>query len=92
MTHNNEMNKIYKEIATLRGHTGWVLCLTHYKNTLYSAGEDKTIRIWAAGTNTETFEEIATMRGHTGWTESLTLHGNKVYSGNWDSTIRVWNI
>ena len=42
MTHTNEMNNIieerYKEIATLTGHTGWVLCLTHYKNTLVFCG------------------------------------------------------
>ena len=50
MTRTTEMNNIieerYKEIATLTGHIGWVLCLTHYKNTLVSGSEDNTIRVW----------------------------------------------
>ena len=92
MTHTNEMNKIYKEIATLTGHTGWVLCLTHYKNTLYSAGEDKTIRVWAAGTNTATHETIAILRGHTDAVWCLTHSNNKLFSGCEDNTIRVWKI
>ena len=77
----------YTEIATHRGHTSNVLCLTLHENNLIFGSYDKTIRIW----NTETYEEIATLRGHTGGVNCLTLHENKLYSGSYDSTIRVWN-
>ena len=34
-------------IATLRGHTSAVICLTAVGNKLYSGSGDKTIRVWA---------------------------------------------
>ena len=33
-------------IATLQGHTNWVMCLIVHNNILYSASGDKTIRAW----------------------------------------------
>ena len=78
---------LYTEIATLRGHTDSVRCLTLHENKLFSGSRDKTIRIW----NTETYEEIATLRGHTGGVCCLTLHENKLFSGSNDKTIRIWN-
>ena len=36
----------YTEIATLRGHTDCVYCLTLHENKLYSGGWDETIRVW----------------------------------------------
>ena len=94
MTHTTEMNNIieerYTEIATLRGHTYGVNCLTLHENKLYSGSgyPDSTIRIW----NTETHEEIATLIGHTKCVYSLTFYENKLYSGSNDETIRVWKI
>ena len=77
---------LYTEIATLRGHARAVYCLTLHENKLYSASEDRTIRIW----NTESHEEIAILRGHTGSVSCLTIHENKLYSGSFDdSTIRI---
>jgi len=67
---------LYTEIATLRGHTGAVRCLTLHENKLYSGGNDNIIRIW----NTETHEEIATLEGHTEGVNCLTLHKNNLYS------------
>ena len=78
----------YTELATLRGHTQSVCCLTFHENKLYSGSYDRTIRIW----NTETYEEIATLEGHTEAVYCLTLHENKLYSGSNDKTIRVWKI
>ncbi|CAD8102644.1 unnamed protein product [Paramecium sonneborni] len=53
---NNEDNLVllqqkeegYKEFQTLEGHVGSVnaVCFGHISNTIVSAGEDKTIRIW----------------------------------------------
>ena len=79
---------LYTEIATLRGHTGGVSCLTLHENKLYSGSWDKTIHIW----NTETHEEIAILRGHTDRVQCLTLHENKLYSGSGDKTIRIWKV
>ena len=78
---------LYTEIATMKGHTHNVTCLTLHENKLYSGSFDKTIRIW----NTETLEEIATLRGHTDTVICLTLRENKLYSGSGDKTIRIWN-
>ena len=40
----------YKCLAKLEGHTGHVQCLTLYGNKLFSAGDDRTIRVWNADT------------------------------------------
>ena len=85
---NNIIEERYTEIATLRGHTDYVWCLTIHENKLYSGGYDKTIRVW----NTETHEEIATLRGHTSSVRCLTLHENKLYFGSDDETISIWKI
>ena len=37
---------LYAGLATLRGHTDTVSCLTILKNKLYSGSWDTTIRIW----------------------------------------------
>ena len=93
----------HEEIATLRGHTdavkcltlhennihtGGVNCLTLHENKLYSGSWDKTIRIW----NTETHEEIGILRGHTERVFCLTIRENKLYSGSEDKTIRIWKV
>ena len=42
----------HEEIATLEGHTDFVLCLAFHKNKLFSGSFDETIRIW----NTDTYD------------------------------------
>ena len=37
---------LYTELATLRGHTNIVSCITLHENKLYSAGVDSMIRMW----------------------------------------------
>ena len=78
----------YTQIATLRGHTDPVYCLTLHENKLYSGSGDEIIRIW----NTKTYEEIATLEGDTGGVNCLTVHENKLYSGCNDESIHIWNI
>ena len=73
-------------IATLRGHTGWVICLTVIGNKLYSGSYDSTIRVW----DTDTHQHITTLQGHTFNVRCLVVVGNKLYSGSGDSTIRAW--
>ena len=65
----------YTEVASLRGYTDYMRCLTHHENKLFS-GNYNTIRIW----NTETYEEITTLEGHTDWVSCLTHYDNKLYS------------
>jgi len=66
----------YTELATLRGHTDPVLCLTHDGNKLYSGGgyRDRTIRIW----NTETYEQIAVLEGGEEMS-NIIINDNKMY-------------
>ena len=78
---------LYTELATLRGHTDTVSCLTILKNKLYSGSWDNTIRIW----NTETHKKIAFLIGHTDIVKCLTILKNKLYSASNDKTIRIWN-
>ena len=81
----------YKCLAKLEGHHRSVMCLTLYGNKLFSAGGDRTIRVWDA----DTHEHLATMEGHTGGgVGCLALYGNKLFSagGEDDRTIRVWNV
>ena len=79
---------LHTEIATLRGHTDMVTCLTLHENKLYTGSDDNTIRIW----NTETHEEIAILEEHTNGVMCLALHENKLYSGSVDRTIRIWKV
>jgi WD40 repeat protein len=76
-----------EEIATMRGHTSGVTCLTIHKNKLFSGSWDKSIRIW----NIETYGVISVLLGHTSAVTCLTHDENKLYSGSCDKTIRVWN-
>ena len=64
----------HKHLATLAGHTGGVTCLTLYGNKLFSASDDRTIRVWDA----DTHKHLATLEGHTSYVSCLTLYGNKL--------------
>ena len=52
-----------KEIGTLTGHEGAVICLAFAPDgkTLASGGYDKTVRIW----NVDTMKDQAVLKGHT---------------------------
>ena len=76
------------ELATLKGHTNDVYCLTLYGNKLFSGSFDKTIRVW----NADTHEHLATLRGHTSYVWCLTIYNDNLFSGSADKTIRVWNV
>ena len=60
-------------MATLEGHTSFVLCLTVYKNKLFSGSRDHTIRVWDA----DTHAHVATLEGHTDDVTCLTIYKNK---------------
>ena len=65
------------QIATLQGHTRYVICLIAHNNILYSGSRDRTIRAW----NLDTNECITALQGHTGAVRCLIVHNNILYSG-----------
>ena len=75
-------------IATLRGHTDYVECLTVHNDILYSGSGDRTIRAW----NLDTNECITALQGHTGWVNCLIVDNKILYSGSSDNTIRAWKL
>ena len=80
-------------IATLIGHTDWVIDLVYISNMdlLASSGfvNDRTIRIWDMTTYATKFILV----GHTGAVIGLKLLAYDVLSsGSQDATIKLWNI
>ena len=62
-------------IATLQGHTDYVICLIVHNNILYSGSSDDTIRAW----NLDTNECITALQGHTAYVSCLIVHNNVLY-------------
>ena len=80
-------------VATLRGHTGKILCLaaTPDGEGLLSGSNDGTIRLWrSAGA----WSEVATLFGHAGGVTAVVVRsdGLRAFSGGSDGSIRVWNL
>jgi WD40 repeat protein len=81
-----------KRLATLRGHTSYVRCLSYSADGLQlaSGSHDRTIRLWnVAGRCQE-----ATLVGHTDGVICLSYSadGLQLASGSHDRTIRLWNV
>jgi WD domain, G-beta repeat len=77
---------------TLTGHTEgiWAIALSSNGQTLASAGEDKTIKIW----NLDTGKVVFNLVGHRGAvrTIALTNDSKTLVSGSGDGTIKIWNL
>jgi WD40 repeat protein len=71
------------------GHTSAVVALAIGSDgRVYSASEDRTIRIWSG----ESGAHLQTLTGHTDVLRALAIGSNgKIYSGSYDKTIRVWS-
>ncbi len=77
-------------LATLWGHTAWVLTLTVLPDgRLVSGSHDKTIKVW----NLLSGECEATFSGHTDYVRALTvLQDGRLASGSADNTVKIWNL
>lgn len=75
------------KIHILQGHGKRVNALVVQGDNVFSASEDKTIRVW----NWKSGEEIQTLKGHRGCVRSLAVSGDFVISASDDKTVRVWN-
>jgi WD40 repeat protein len=75
----------------LTGHTGSVASVTFNAdgNTLASAGDDSTIKLW----NLKTGEEIRTLlAGGPAWSVSFSRNGKTLASGGRNAAINLWNV
>lgn len=86
-------------LATLLGHTNWVLCVSYSPcGTMIATGSmDNTIRLWEADTGKPLGKPLL---GHSKWITSLSwepLHlvlanaSPRLVSGSKDTTVRVWD-
>lgn len=86
-------------VATLSGHTNWVLCVSYSPcGTMIATGSmDNTVRLWEADTGKPLGKALT---GHAKWITSLTWeplhlvkvgHSPRLASASKDSTIKVWD-
>ncbi|HVG25798.1 MAG TPA: WD40 repeat domain-containing protein [Thermoanaerobaculia bacterium] len=72
-------------LQTLRGHEGTVWTVAVHGDTIASAGEDRSIRLWRGG------KLLRVLRGHTlnVWGVAFTPDGRFLTSGSFDRTARI---
>lgn len=77
--------KVYKRLS---GHTGKIKCMAFMGGRMFSAGEDRVIRIWDARTGGRQGE----LKGHRDAVNDLKAHAStgKLYSCSDDGTVRDW--
>lgn len=86
-------------LATLSGHTNWVLCVSYSPcgKIIATGSMDNTIRLWDADSGKSLGKPLI---GHSKWISSLAWEpfhlvkpgeSPRLVSGSKDSTVRVWN-
>lgn len=81
----------------LTGHKGQVYAMAFGNNTLFTAGQDTTIRVWNLNEQAGIFVSqailnAATADGHKHGVHSLLLIGQHLFSGDRAGTLKVWDL
>ena len=79
-------------VATLRGHTDWINCITLLPDGRFVSGsDDRTLKIWDPSKEPGA-QCVATLRGHTGGINCITLlPDGRFVSGSDDGTLKIWD-
>jgi len=64
------------------------LCVSEAHSILFSAENDKTVKVW----DTHTLQHVKTLTGHTRAVKALFVLGNYLYSGSNDQQVFIWNL
>lgn len=74
----------------LKGHRGDVYAVLVFQKWIFSAGYDRTIRVWDVSNG----KYLRSMVGHSSIIRSLTSLPPKmaIASASWDNTVKVWNV
>ncbi len=63
-------------------------------NTLFTAGQDHTVRVWDIAAGPDSAKLAKVLRGHGGWVQScfaLPGDNNQVLSAGYDGRVQIWN-
>ncbi|MFN4199871.1 MAG: hypothetical protein ACK4FU_01265 [Fervidobacterium gondwanense] len=72
----------------LDDHADSVRKVVRYKDTVISASNDRTIKVW----DLKTGRLKRTLIGHTGYVWSLFIVGDTLISGGWDGKVLFWDL
>jgi WD40 repeat protein len=79
-----------QDIMTLRGHSGFINCVTYSPDGKYIAsGDSQGVKVWESTTGRQKLNLV----GHTALVNSLafTADGEWIVTGSYDRTIKIWN-
>lgn len=89
-TQIEKLLNIYKPICPpMNEHTGSVYALAVAGGRIFTAGQDRTIKMWDILTGNKVGNSLT---GHTDTIWTLAVRGEELFSGSADKTIRVWDI
>ncbi|HOJ93629.1 MAG TPA: hypothetical protein PK390_00170 [Fervidobacterium nodosum] len=72
----------------LDDHLDSVKKIVKYKDKIFSASSDRTIKVW----DLKSGKLLNTLAGHKGYVWSLYITGDYLISGGWDGRVIVWDI